>query len=270
MPKQLARTRRQATVTATPTDEGSLRSWQAAMFSSITAQSQGVSTIVARLRTAIDLGFFEDGELLPKEAVLAEALQVSGFALREALSLLRQEGLVETRAGRGGGTIVRRPSLVVHEKALKSLCEMSSVSLRDLADWRKMLLSEAASLSARRSSQASLERLGNYVSRVESAASENEAGRAHARFDVELGSAAQSVRLTSAVLEVYEKYGWLIGLTYSNAEFRGDSVRILLQLVEALRLRDSERASALAREHAAFTFDSLVRLRLSTIAEQVG
>ncbi|MCO5396693.1 FadR/GntR family transcriptional regulator [Ralstonia soli] len=237
------------------------------MFAPIGALS-GVAGIVARLRTAIDLGFLEDGELLPKEAALAGQLRVSAFALREALAELRAEGLVETRPGRGGGTLVRRRSTVVHQNALRLLCDMSSVSLRDLADWRGMLLSECAGLAARRSSAANRRRLFEYAKSIRGAKTLTDASRAHARFDVELASAAQSVRLTSALLEIYEKYAWLFGLAHEDEKYRTGAQRTLQQITESLEARDEQRATSLARSLASETFDYLVRLRLQAIAEQ--
>src|ERR1700685_4714947 len=66
--------------------------------------------VVQRVSQAIQLGLFTDGEQLPSEAEFAAQLGVSAMTLREALAMLRQQGLVETRRGRAGGTFVRRPT----------------------------------------------------------------------------------------------------------------------------------------------------------------
>ena len=55
---------------------------------------------------AIRLGVFARGEQLPPERELAERLGVSRNTLREAIAALRDSGLVTTRRGRGGGTVV--------------------------------------------------------------------------------------------------------------------------------------------------------------------
>ena len=65
---------------------------------------------VEQLATAIRLGAYPWGSALPPERDLAERMGVSRATLREAMAALRQAGLVETRRGRGGGTVVtRRP-----------------------------------------------------------------------------------------------------------------------------------------------------------------
>ncbi|MBA2559028.1 MAG: FadR family transcriptional regulator [Propionibacteriales bacterium] len=61
---------------------------------------------VEQLATAIGLGVFSDGDRLPPERELAGAMKVSRATLREAIAALRQAGLVSTRSGRGGGTVV--------------------------------------------------------------------------------------------------------------------------------------------------------------------
>src|SRR3954462_3931773 len=61
---------------------------------------------VEQLATAIRLGVYPFGSTLPPERELAERLEVSRATLREAMAALRAAGLVETRRGRGGGTVV--------------------------------------------------------------------------------------------------------------------------------------------------------------------
>src|SRR3954465_9027698 len=61
---------------------------------------------VEHLAMAIRLGVFTEGERLPSERDLAERLKVGRATLREAIGALRQAGLVRTRRGRSGGTVV--------------------------------------------------------------------------------------------------------------------------------------------------------------------
>jgi GntR family transcriptional repressor for pyruvate dehydrogenase complex len=61
---------------------------------------------VEQLATAIRLGVYPLGSVLPPERELATQLGVSRATLREAMAALRQAGLVQTTRGRGGGTVV--------------------------------------------------------------------------------------------------------------------------------------------------------------------
>jgi GntR family transcriptional regulator len=61
--------------------------------------------IADELREQIRTGRYPAGSRLPTMAVLSAANGVSEIVIRQAIALLRTEGLVETR--RGGGTVVR-------------------------------------------------------------------------------------------------------------------------------------------------------------------
>ncbi|HMM96759.1 MAG: FadR family transcriptional regulator [Micrococcales bacterium] len=63
-------------------------------------------TTVEHLATAIRLGVLVDGDQLPPERELAERMGVARNTLRDAIAALRDAGLVTTRRGRGGGTVV--------------------------------------------------------------------------------------------------------------------------------------------------------------------
>ncbi|UYM07320.1 FadR/GntR family transcriptional regulator [Solicola gregarius] len=61
---------------------------------------------VGRLATAIRLGVYANGDVLPPERELAARMEVSRATLREAIAALRTAGLVRTTRGRGGGTVI--------------------------------------------------------------------------------------------------------------------------------------------------------------------
>ena len=236
------------------------------MFALRAEQSSGVESVIARLRTAIDLGFLEDGEMLPKEALLAKELHVTAFTLREALSQLRVEGLVDTKPGRGGGTFVNHATTLVREKATNSLRKLSAIALRDLSDWKAMLLGESAELAAGRASPANLARLIQYPQRIAAAEDPLIACRAHARFDVELAAVAQSVRLSAAALQVYEEFGWLLALAHEDRSYTTQCAQTMSDIIEQIKSGKPEAAASIARSRTRTSFDSLVRLRLQLIA----
>ena len=75
-------------------------------------------TVADTLRAAIQSGLYEDTMLLPTEQALCQQFQVSRQTVRQALSLLAAEGLIERRQGSGShildqGTPRRRTVAVV-------------------------------------------------------------------------------------------------------------------------------------------------------------
>jgi len=62
--------------------------------------------IESQIRQAILSGSLEHGERLPSESALAEQFNVSRPTVREALSALKESGLITKSAGARGGSFV--------------------------------------------------------------------------------------------------------------------------------------------------------------------
>lgn len=229
--------------------------------------SDAPSAVVRRLRAAIGLGLLSDGDKLPREADLAKELGVSNFSLREALALLRNDGLIITRPGKNGGSFVRRPKEPL-PLANDELIRLSSAELRDLGDWRQMLTSTAAGLAARRAAPSNIERLSLHAEQLAVAEDNQDARRAYARYHVELTAAAQSARLSRAEFSMHEEFEWLAGLTLNDPLRRRESARDLQAVTAAVREQQPEAARAAAVHHVAAVIDELARLRLGLIAAQ--
>ncbi|HLK42149.1 MAG TPA: FCD domain-containing protein [Thermoleophilia bacterium] len=110
---------------------------------------------VARLGQAIGMGLLRPGDRLPPETQLARDLGISPVSLRGALTILRNAGLLETRRGRGGGTVVTEP-----ESPPAVAGELpAATELADLVDYRCIVEGGAAALAARRASGPQLHHL---------------------------------------------------------------------------------------------------------------
>jgi len=117
--------------------------------------------IVHELGQLIIAGTYKPGEVLPREELLAEQLQVSRTALRESLRVLGSKGLIETR--QKIGTRVRDAAhwnlldpdvLAWHGAALPDL-----EFVEQLAEMRELIEPAAAALAAQRRTPAQLERI---------------------------------------------------------------------------------------------------------------
>lgn len=69
-------------------------------------QAHAFEGCVEQLGTAIRLGVYPRGSALPPERDLAERLHVSRATVREAISALREAGMLRTTRGRSGGSVV--------------------------------------------------------------------------------------------------------------------------------------------------------------------
>jgi GntR family transcriptional regulator, transcriptional repressor for pyruvate dehydrogenase complex len=226
--------------------------------------------VVQRVSQAIQLGLFVDGEQLPPETEFAAQLGVSAMTLREALASLRQQGLVETRRGRTGGTFVRRPTSPPVALLRERLRGMTTSSLRDLIDEQFAVSGAAAKLAAARASGTSVRRLHTLVHQLTGAASLGARIRADSRFHIEVAIASQSERLTRLEVEMQTHLGDLLWLPQGSGltEAAGllDSAAAAAEhaaIAEAIAAEDGAGARLLAERHVERTLQRLTAMRLA-------
>jgi DNA-binding FadR family transcriptional regulator len=234
--------------------------------------------VVQRVSHAIQLGLFINGEQLPPETEFAAQLGVSAMTLREALATLRQEGLVETRRGRTGGTFVRRPASPPVVALRERLRSMTTSTLRDLIDEQFAVSGTAARLAAERASGTSVRRLHTLVLQLSGAASLGSQIRADSRFHIEVAIASQSERLTRLEVELQTQLGELLWLPPEPATASSAPVSVELgaglldpaaaaaehaAIAQAIAAEDGDKARLLAERHAEQTLQRLTAMRLA-------
>jgi DNA-binding FadR family transcriptional regulator len=117
-----------------------------------------VAEIVAGvLRERIVGGDLADGDLLPTQDELIAQYHVSRPALREALRILEDEGLLTVRRGKVGGSVVRRPTAAASAYSFGLLLQSRRATVGDLATAIKHIEPVAASLCAARPNLAQAE-----------------------------------------------------------------------------------------------------------------
>lgn len=223
----------------------------------------GRADVVARrISEAIGLGLITDGEQLPSESDLASALNVSTVTLREALSSLRRQGLVETRRGRGGGSFVQAPVDASVARLRRTLRETSVHELREIGDHHLAIAGTAARLAAERASSDQLERLGELIEQLAVAGSVGDRRRADGRFHIEIAAAAQSTRLTRQEIDLQGEIGELLWLPFGEAVQRDEAVSQHRGILAALANGDGERARTLTEQHIEHGIERLIQFHL--------
>ncbi|MFD4655736.1 FadR/GntR family transcriptional regulator [Kitasatospora sp. NPDC058444] len=218
--------------------------------------------VARRITEAIALGLVVDGDQLPSENDLADQLGVANGTVREALALLREAGLIETRRGRNGGSFVRTPAEGCEHLQLARLRDLATVDLRDLGDEELAVFGTAARLAAERAPADLGPRLIRLVHDLRDAAGPAEQRRADARFHIELAVAAQSARLTQLAVRLQAELGPLLWLP---APYGPDQERFAEQhreILVAVLAGDAACARAAAEAHAVACVHHLVRRHL--------
>jgi DNA-binding FadR family transcriptional regulator len=109
----------------------------------------GFEEALEQILQVIRLGLVPQGGRLPAERELAERLGVSRVTLRDVLKVLQDEGLLESRRGRYGGSFVTRRTTravgAAHEELRRRI---EKVDLADTLRFREVLEVGAAGLCA--------------------------------------------------------------------------------------------------------------------------
>ncbi|PXY30488.1 GntR family transcriptional regulator [Prauserella coralliicola] len=221
-----------------------------------------VEVVARRISEAIGLGLIADGEQLPSELELAGALAVSTVTLREALALLRQRGLVETRRGRGGGSFVRAPVDASVERLRTVLRETGVHELREIGDHLLAVTATAARLAAERASDDHIARLADLVDQLEAAETVGERRRADGLFHIEIAAAAQSTRLTRQEIDLQGEIGELLWIPFGEAIERDQRVAQHRALIAAIADGDGDLARRLTEENVELAISRLIEFHL--------
>ena len=233
----------------------------AAVFAPLDRSSRA-ELVTRRLTDAIALGLLPDAGQLPGEADLAHQFGVSTVTVREALSVLRQEGLIETRRGRGGGSFVRAPRDGVARLARKRLQSFSLVELRDLGDVYAAIAGAGAALAARRASAEDVAQLRRMAAHLAEATEPDARRRAEAQLHIEVTVAAQSTRLYHEEVALQAEFGTLLWLAFGDDDSHAEMVATCNTVVDAIEARDQLAARQTAEQRVADSTARLIDYRL--------
>ncbi|WP_445399866.1 FadR/GntR family transcriptional regulator [Streptomyces sp. LE64] len=207
----------------------------------------GFEEALEQVLQVVRLGLVPEGERLPSERELSERLGVSRVTLREVLRVLTDQGLVESRRGRYGGTFVLPRGGAPGEAELRR--RVAGVDVEDVLRFREVLEVGAAGLCAGRE----LDRIGADRLRTALAATGDAAPADYRRrdtlFHLTLAELSGSPSLTAQYAAVRARVNDLldcIPLLVRNLEHSQEQHNAL---VAAVLAGDAPGARAVMREH---------------------
>lgn len=214
--------------------------------------TQALSDSVAgRLLARIDAGEFARGGKLPTETRLAEAFQVSRTVVREAISRLKNEGVVEPRQGSGVYVTAQagiKPLRIDYE-------DVGAIdSVLHIVELRRAIEAEVAAKAARCRTAADMKAIDQALANIEHSVQAGSDGvKADVAFHRVIASATgnpyfiNTLHFLSQYLEAATK------VTRTIEARREDFSRQVREehaaIVEAIRAGDEEAARAAARIH---------------------
>ncbi|GHB63227.1 transcriptional regulator [Streptomyces cirratus] len=214
----------------------------------------GFEEALEQILQVVRLGLVPGGERLPPERELAERMGISRVTLREVLKVLQDQGLVEARRGRYGGTFVRaRPDTPADGAEQELRRRVAGVDIEDALRFREVLEVGAAGLCASHGlTEEGTERLLAALAATHDAPLQ-EYRRQDTLFHLTLCELAGSPTLTAQYAAVRATVNELldcIPLLVRNLEH---SQQQHTALVEAVLERDADSARETMREHCCGT-----------------
>jgi GntR family transcriptional regulator, transcriptional repressor for pyruvate dehydrogenase complex len=203
------------------------------------------------LQKLIEKGSFAATGKLPTEAVLAQEFGVSRTVIREAISRLKNEGMVEPRQGSGVFIVERagiRPLRIDYAQAVEPGAVVQILALR------RAIEAEVASEAAQRRTDEQLAAIDDALASIDEAVRDGRDGVAEdVAFHREIANATGNPYFlkTLTFLNQYLEAGTLV--TRGNEALREDFMRQVREehaaIVEAIRAREPDAARHAAQTH---------------------
>jgi DNA-binding GntR family transcriptional regulator len=198
-----------------------------------------------QIREAILTHELSPGQPLPIQQ-LADRMQMSRTPVREAIRALQAEGLVEVFPSRG--TFVS---------------SISVADIRELFEVREAIEGMSARLAAQRRTERDIERLEGIVRSAmhsDGPGHLDEVKSRGAEFHSALAEIAANSRLSAIREDVSLNIDRARLLAYSSPARATEAVQEHIEVLEAIRLGNSEQAERVMREHLRVSLDHALRL----------
>ena len=115
--------------------------------------------VLERIKGMIAQGVYQKGDMLPSEKELMEMMGVSRITVREALRLLSEAGLIETRKGKGSFILIDHTQLIPELTAMREYRQ----GFLDSTDARVLLEPAIARKAAETAAREEVDRLERCV-----------------------------------------------------------------------------------------------------------
>ncbi|MET9760750.1 FadR/GntR family transcriptional regulator [Streptomyces sp. NPDC006372] len=218
------------------------------MFSKVSGPVRLADQVAATLSEEIESGRLAEGDRLPTEVELVRQLGVSRTVVREALSRLRNAGLIEPRQGIGVFVLPRRARPLDLEAA------DTRAKVVQIAELRRAIEGEAAHLAATRATAGDLARMREALDAIDSAVAAGGDGvDEDLAFHRSIAESTGNTVMVSTLRYLGEVLRSGIRVTRANEARRNDFIEAVREehhaILAAIEARDADAARAAARRH---------------------
>lgn len=213
------------------------------------------------LRGRILSGELSDGVALPSERTLVEQSKLSRATVREALRTLKLQGLIHTRRGRGGGSVVARPSAVEVAGVLDIQLQGWRLDAAVLLEAREVIEPWCAALAAQRRTE---EQLAGLDERNRRLAAVLDDLPSYLRENLAWHTAVADASHNELLSTFMHAVGWAVLRQTASEEFNSVEVRTIAvrahgRVTDAIRMGDAATAQRRMARHVHGFGDALLR-----------
>ena len=206
--------------------------------------------VADHLTTSIMNGEYGIGEKLPTESSLSTRYNVSRTVIREAMKLLKQKGLVESRVAKGTFVIANLDK-GIGESIDLILQNLSGSGQDELLELRRSIEPEFAALAAVKASDEDLENLRALIAEMENCLQNHDRfSELDMKFHMAILAATKNNLMISVMMPIFEK---IHQQQYEHIRIQSDGMyKSHAQhktIYTALKARDPEQARSLVKKH---------------------
>ncbi|GAA2606039.1 FCD domain-containing protein [Streptomyces roseoviolaceus] len=218
------------------------------MFSKVSGPVRLADQVAATLSEEIESGRLAEGDRLPTEVELVRQLGVSRTVVREALSRLRNAGLIEPRQGIGVFVLPRRTRPLDLEAA------DTKAKVLQIVEVRRAMEGEAAHLAATRATPLDLARMRQALDAIDAAVGAGGDGvDEDLAFHRSIAESTGNTVMVSTLRYLGDVSRGGIRVTRANEARRNDFIEAVRAehhaILAAIEARDAEAARMAARLH---------------------
>lgn len=198
--------------------------------------------VVRELGTRIVAGDLKPGDVLPREDALAESMQVSRNALREALKVLAAKGLIESRPKTGTRIRPKDAWNQLDADVLSWRCASMPTDdfIEKLVEMREIIEPAAAAAAARKRSSAQLAKIDSAYRQMEASADANQWAVADLAFHDAVLQATGNEMMISLFSVIESAMGMFFVLSAQHAGNFKYSLPHHQKVLEAIRRNQPE------------------------------
>ena len=187
-------------------------------------------------------GKVQPGDVLPREEALAESLQVSRTALREAMKVLSAKGLIESRAGVGARVLEERFWNQLDADVLAWRCASmpTDAFIDKLVEMREIIEPAAAAAAARRRTDVQLTDIASAYEAMDASQTLDAWAEADLRFHEAVLHATGNELLSSLFSVIDTALGTFFVLSARNASNFRYSLPHHQKVLEAIRRKQPQ------------------------------